>query len=50
MFPRVMIAVGDEGTKIPVLDSADKVCEAIAEAQIAANVDNRGPIYLIRLP
>ena len=41
MFPRVVIAVVDEGTKIPVLDSVDKVCEAITEAQIAANVENQ---------
>ena len=40
MFPRVVIAVVDEGTKIPVLDSVDKVCEAITEAQIAASVEN----------
>ena len=41
MFPGVVIAVVDEGTKIPVLDSVDKVCEAITEAQIAANVENQ---------
>ena len=42
MFPGVVIAVVDEGTKIPVLDSVDKVCEAITEAQIAVNVENQG--------
>jgi hypothetical protein len=35
------MATGDEETEIPVLDSADKVCEASAEAQMVAGIENK---------
>lgn len=41
MSKGVVMVTGDEETEIPVLDSADEVCEASTEVLMVAGVENK---------